>query len=281
MLLGVLKNVTLHKQPDPVKWAHLFTAEKSKTETFPGVDVVMISCHRVDQTRNAIRSLQASEHLPFSVYLVENGSPTAIRRRILNEVTPLPGVKTIFNRTNLYCGGGRRQGAEYCRSEFVAFYDNDMLFRKKCISSILSFYEKYSAFAEIGAVGSVVLWNEKVQLQGRMFKDGKIDYSRDSKMQIMPDMEFFDIIHGGATVYRNSCLKQVNHDSAYRCACDDFDTLMQIKAQGCKIGICYDSFVVHRPTVSGPADEYLRLRRNWKMIREDQKHFAEKWGIQP
>lgn len=242
------------------------------------VDVIILSCLRIEKTFDCVKSLfGASDSHLFNIIIVDNGSGKDIRADLhrLNNMYN-NDMTIVFNNKNRGVGQGRKQGAGYGNAPYIIFLDNDMVVAPGYVEALLIDIKQED---DIAAVCSKVIENDKVRLSGRMIRNGRIDYSNDNLPMGDPRTEKFkycDVMHGGATIYRRKAYDEVEFDHHYFLCYGDLDMMMQFRQKKWKLAYCPEATAYHFPAFSG---EYARLRRNSRYILTAKEYFERKWGI--
>lgn len=91
------------------------------------ISFIMISFGKEDQTLQCIQSIKSTVKIPHEIILFENGSSESCVSFIKEHIEGIPGVKVIYNSSNLGPAGGRKEAMKYATpNSYYISLDNDI-----------------------------------------------------------------------------------------------------------------------------------------------------------
>ncbi|MGW8824284.1 glycosyltransferase [Paenibacillus lautus] len=91
------------------------------------ISFIMISFGKEDQTLQCIQSIKNTVKIPHEIILFENGSSESCVSFIKEHIEGIPGVKVIYNSSNLGPAGGRKEAMKYATpNSYYISLDNDI-----------------------------------------------------------------------------------------------------------------------------------------------------------
>jgi glycosyltransferase involved in cell wall biosynthesis len=106
-------------------------------EPSPRVTVAVLQRESLGYTVRSIESLYATAGVPFDLVYVDGGSPPAVQRRIAAEATRR-GFQLLRQERFVTPNQARNLALAQVKTEFVAFVDNDLIFREGWLRQLLA-----------------------------------------------------------------------------------------------------------------------------------------------
>lgn len=117
------------------------------------VTIVMLSHGRLEQTRLAIRALQAHVRIPFKLLLVDNGSGREVQRELTAISAADQRIELILLDENLGCAGGRHFALARVTTPYALLIDNDVEALPGAVEHLLHYIEQHpQATAVMGRI---------------------------------------------------------------------------------------------------------------------------------
>lgn len=119
------------------------------------VAVIMINYNSGALTADCIRSVisQTGQGISYQIIVVDNCSQQDDYLRLKDECEAIafPNLQLVRSRINTGFGGGNMMGVQYSNARYLAFLNNDTLFRNDCLSILKDVVERN---AQIGIAGA-------------------------------------------------------------------------------------------------------------------------------
>jgi GT2 family glycosyltransferase len=132
------------------------------------VTIVILSHHRIDDTRRAVDAIRRHVRIPYHLLLIDNGSDPATQAALRELRADDPSCQLVLLRENVGCGPGRNLAVEHVATEYVLFLDNDLEVMPGTVESLL---HQFDVDPNTNAVtGRVVLTDGNIQLCGAGFR---------------------------------------------------------------------------------------------------------------
>ena len=236
------------------------------------VNIVILSLNRVDKTIQCLEGLRDNDQgTEFRVTLIDNGSNVATKIALYKFVKRYDWIRLSLLAENIGCGWGRHLAVIMNKCEYLMNLDNDTIPQKDCVRSLLETIERDPKI--MGVCAKVVETGYK-DLNGI-----QIIYNQPCYILHNEQVDV-DLVHGGATMWKKEAFTHAN----FNCYCmEDWDFSMQLKKQGYRLMNCPYAVVYHYPSrpiyrFAGD-DEYNKIRRDKKMLREARNAFYKKWKL--
>ena len=214
------------------------------------VSFIIISFEKMTETVECIKSIEKTVKIPHEIILFDNGSCEETVKYLKKNLSHIDSVKMIFSKTNLNCGGGRREAVKYAKGDYLYFFDNDIIVSEEFIVEPLI---RINTYPDVASVTSRVIFpNGTVQFNGMKYDvDGDfITFSLVGSHMAEDDLatysyEFNDWCTGGATLFKKEVFCLVTGLEEYPNAFEDNETGYQLKNRGYKLLNCPASTVLH------------------------------------
>ena len=128
------------------------------------VTIVMLSHGRVEQTLNAIRSLQEQVRIPFKLLLVDNRSSDQVRQRLAEVSEADKRIELILLDENLGCAGGRVYALSRVTTPYALLIDNDVEVMPGAVEHLVQRLEQQPH--AVAVMGRIVLPDGMLHLCG-------------------------------------------------------------------------------------------------------------------
>jgi GT2 family glycosyltransferase len=241
------------------------------------VSIIVLSLNRKDKTIDCLNSVYKNTKIPYELIVVDQGSCDADLHKI-TIFCEFVEAKLIKVGCNLGVAGGRNLALNYVNSELVYFLDNDIIVAENWLEPLIETLE-LEENKRVIACCSQLRKDGKLQTQGRVIQNGKIQYSDDGLSldnNAINAQNYKDLLPGGCTLYRKEAFDISCLDSRFFIGYEDLDFFMQLRNQGYKLLNCPKSVVNHFPDVE--KNDYYEVRRNRKHLDRSKKIFIKKWG---
>lgn len=133
------------------------------------ITIVMLSYHRLDQTRRAIESLRNHVALPFRLLLIDNNSGPEVREKLTELRAAHDFIELLLLDENLGCAGGRTYAMRHVKTPYVLFLDNDVEVFPGTIEHLLLTLETHPE--AYGATGRVIFPDGTIHIFGGGFAE--------------------------------------------------------------------------------------------------------------
>jgi len=195
------------------------------------VSVVVPTHNRSKMLRKAIKSILAQDYDKIELIIVQDAC-TDDTSSVLMEFKD-SRIKCIVSNVNLGGAKARNLGIESCRGEYIAFLDDDDIWKKYKLSSQLKIFQKFNDVAIVStsyeSIDSVS--SKRVNLPGEI---------------ILEDLLYKNYCGSFSfCITKSKYLKNLRINPQLK-ACQDWDLWIKIlKNTGLKCRACTDSLVVY------------------------------------
>lgn len=225
-----------------------------KAKKQQSVAVIILNWNGFKDTSECIESVLDNDYKNFNIIIVDNGSknndPVNLKKRFGSKILILKSKKNLG-----YCGGNNL-GALYAQKKGFSYFiilNNDTLVEPKLISTLVKAIQKDHKMAAINPIVFKYYNKKIIENTGLRFNlwHGEVTPNNIGKKQ-PTDFRQPDILCGTCFIFRTSVLNDIKYlfDEDFYCYYEDPDTSIRLKKAGYKIGICYDTFIYHKGSVS-------------------------------
>lgn len=236
------------------------------------VDLIIVNFNTKDLTSEFIKSIMNHTHIPYDLYVVDNGSVDGSVEFIKDN---FPHVKVIEMKENSgyakACNAGARAGS----NEFIMFLNSDMLALPNWINPLISVMESDNSIAVVGPK----LVNEKGQIVGAgVVGTNQSPVIRGWLTPDQPNLYFSDLeclsVCGAAYMIRRSNIPILGlFDERYPFYFEETDYSYNVRDKGYKVVYVAKSKMIHYHQKSPSQSQQ---RNQW--FREGDYLFNQKWG---
>jgi GT2 family glycosyltransferase len=263
----------------------------------PSVTVAVVTLDRLALTRRCLASLFATRpEYPFDLLIVDNGSAPEMVAYLHEIEAQQPGVRILFEQTNLGCGQARNLAFQTAQSDFVFSLDNDTICHPGWLRE---------------AVACAVRWRGRVVAPLRLQMDGTLHAAGaelrrtrgdtpDTPDRIEIERWFHDLspdwlqtalgegalcsnfAPGGLSLYDRSLFLELGgFADGYKVGFEDMDFALLLVQAGYTVYSAHRSLVTHDDTwqAQAPIDaDYAAERNDMTDLRRGAARFQQRWG---
>jgi len=202
--------------------------------SYPFVSIIFPTLDGWQDTKKCLESITRLSYSPkrLEVIIIDNGSTDETLRQVTVNIYELT-IRVIKNKKNLGFGRAVNQGIRRAKGELVFITNNDVVFEKDSIKTLVSYLNRHP---EIGVVGGKIL----------SLRSPKTILSAGHKMNpwtgnVYPSpnpekLKEVDWIQGAGMLIPKKVIKKVGLlDESYSHFFEDFDLCLRIKRSGFKV----------------------------------------------
>lgn len=253
---------------------------EKKSDTNALLSIGIISLYRPQQTIKCLESIYRSicNNINYDIIILDNFSDIETRKIILNYAKTKDNITVIYSPFNLRVSRSRNLLAEYTKSEYIIFLDNDMEISSNYISELYKMVNRKTMIS----FGRIVE-NIRVLTIGRNIINNKIDFSND-RLALTHPLTFktsrVDIGPGGSTIFPVKIFNTINFDDELLDH-EDWDFCLNLKKNYPGYIYMYNPLAVciHTP-MHDASDIYGSIRRNNTSSQDARDIIYKKWGVE-
>jgi GT2 family glycosyltransferase len=260
----------------------------------PDVTVLVVPREQFSKTAQSLESIYATTQVPFSLVYVDGNSPPHVRRYLEKE-SRARGFTLLRENRYLFANEARNIGLPYCRGEYIAFVDNDVVLLPGWLENLVGCAQETDA----GVVGPLYYLGEprehrihtagadlyiKQNGGGRCFYERHHFVNEDANA-VGPHLRRrpIDLVEFHCLLARSDLVARVGLDQNLRSFLDHDDFCLSAKAAGATIYTEPNAVACHlSPPPIAPSDlPFFILRWSNAWIDPSIRHFAFKYDLQP
>lgn len=253
---------------------------EKKSETKPHISIGILSLFRSEQTIKCLESIRNSicNDIKYDIIILDNFSDIETRKIILEYAKTQDNITVIFSPFNLRVSRSRNLLAEYTKSDYIIFIDNDMIISSNYIAELYKMVNGKNMIA----FGKIIE-NDRVLTIGRNIINNKIDFSNDRLFLTHPltfKTSRVGIGPGGSTIFPVKLFNKVCFDSDMFDH-EDWDLCLNLKKNYPEYLYMYNPAAVcmHTP-MHDASDIYGSIRRNNNSSQDARGIIYNKWGVE-
>ncbi len=239
---------------------------ESGAESLPRVAVVVLNWNGTDDTEECLRSLMKLDYPRCEIIVVDNGSTTSPRERLLREC---PSITYLQTETNLGYAGGNNVGIRYALSaghDYVFVLNNDTIVESEVLSRAVPVAQ---ADPRIGVLGIKILaWDDPARV---WVAYGQVTYRQglvrligyywldDGRFDEQLDVEW---VPGTAMLFRREALEEVGlFDEEFFAYHEDVDWCTRARRLGWRVVFAPCARIYHKGHRSSGGKGYVSPRQ--------------------
>ena len=241
------------------------------TVASPHVTVQIVTYGNWSLTWRTLQNLVAHTDPCYEVVIVDNASPDATPRRLVEEVR---GARIVLNEQNVGFGAANNQAARLARAPNLLFLNTDAFVHEGWLVPLLSSFEDKA----VGAAGPMFLHEDgRLQEAGSvLFREGWTHAVGDGQDPQEPEYRFprfTDYISGGCLLVRREAFEEAGgFDPVFFPAYyEDVDLCLRLWRNGWKVRYEPRSVITHVRGGSSPDPGSKTLYEKNRTI------FADRW----
>ncbi|WP_051870806.1 glycosyltransferase [Geobacillus vulcani] len=235
--------------------------------------IVILTHNKLDYTKQCIESIrQYTREGTYEIIVVDNRSTDGTVEWLQSQ----KDIRTIFNAKNVGFPKGCNQGIQIAEGENILLLNNDVVVTKHWLDHLLACL--YSA-DDIGAVGPVT--NSAAYYSTIPVRYTSIDEMHEfaSQHNVLDPNKWEERLKliGFCLLIKKEAIEKVGLlDERFTPGnFEDDDYSVRLRQAGYRLMLCNDTFVHHYGSVSWKDDSSGYS----KLLRENQKKFEKKWGV--
>lgn len=211
------------------------------------IDVVLLTLNRFHDTKSTLQSLYKTS-VEFNLIVIDQNSDDGTREFLQKFTKSKSNIKLIMLDKNIGVSGGRAMAIEYCKTNYVAFIDNDMYFVKGYFENLLATLQNSDAIATLG---KIILPNEQIELNKPTieFKDKWVIFHDLDKNKKYNDPSTFNQAYcdwiPGVALWKREVFNKVKIDKDLIGAFEDNEFSLRLKNMNYKFINCPKALVIH------------------------------------
>ncbi len=233
-------------------------------------DIVVPLWNKVEYTKNFVKTLVESTHIPIRVIFVDNNS-TDETRQYLKDLEPTDNCffEIITNDTNLGFIKGVNKGLEIADAEYVCIANNDLEFSKNWLEEIINVFKFNPSIGLVNPNSN----NLGVRIQKSIGLDEIAKLLKDKEDFMFKELNF---CIGFCMITTQKVFSEVGFlsEEFLPMFFEDTDYSLRVQQKGYMVGVAKRSYVWHAEHASmgqlGKEKE--------KIFRSSKKIFEKKWG---
>jgi GT2 family glycosyltransferase len=240
---------------------------------------IIIPCfNRSNYLKSCIDSIIAQYFNSLEIIVIDDNSQEDIRSLLLswyscNKIT----IKYVRNPENYYPAFSKNIGITISEGKYLLFIDSDTeFFQPDTLRNSIRFLETHDDFAIIGGEAGFDANGRHISVHGLKFKI-KRSYTIDVRDHLFEPHAYkeVDVMDSSNMMSKKDLILQVGgFDPGYLYPHEDSDLCLRLKNVGYKIGIAFDSAIIHKRTASERLNQIYYVSR--ARIRYQLKHFGIK-----
>ena len=237
---------------------------------------IIIPCfNRSDYLRLCIDSIIAQNFESLEIIVVDDNSQEDIRSLLLSwyanqNIT----IKYVKNFRNRYPAFSKNAGIKLSEGQYLLFLDSDTeLFQPETLHNSIRFLENNHDFAIVGGEAGFDAFGHHVSVHGLKFKI-KRSYTIDVRDHLFEPHAFKEVDvmdSSNMMIKKDLILKVGGFDPGYLYPHEDSDLCQRLRKIGYKIGIAFNSAVIHKRTGTERLNQIYYVSR--ARIRYQLKHY--------
>ncbi len=248
--------------------------------SFPRVDVVLLSWNRVDSLLETIKNISNQVNILVEMWIIDQGSEPDQLKALKDGLFNFPTAHLIENTQNTGVPAGRNQGMKLGNADYIICLDNDAIFESE--HAIEKAVTKLQQEPDTAILGFKVnnYFSRQLELSSWVYPRPLLKSA---------DFEFMTARFCGAGhAIRRTSLQQTDYyDEALFFYWEELDLAYQMINLGFTITYFPEVVILHKTApekrVSWRGDRYYYLVRNglyiqWKYYRSQTKFIARSLG---
>jgi len=240
----------------------------------PLVSIVIPCFNRSDYLKLCIDSILKQDYSNYEIIVVDDNSSEDIRSFLLQHYKGKASIKYLKNKRNMFPSFAKNEGALLSKGKYIQFVDSDTeFFRKSSISFSVNFLEQHKDFAVIGGEAGFDEYGNQISVHGVKFRIYN-SFTLDIRDHLFGNgFKEVDVVDTSNMMIGRDILFQVGgFDPGYKYPHEDSDLCYRLRKHGYKIGIAFESAIIHKRTTSNMMNQLYNTARS--RIRYQLKHFG-------